>query len=445
MAVTSADTLSLGIIEEITAGVTPATPAFNLVRASGETLTFEPNVSENTELGGSGRSQRAGTVVGFTISGDITAEQLAPAPWLDAVLEGVMAEDFGECPLTGAAGGAIDNANRLTIGRELKTFTIEKRFPNAASVPGAMPITATPGATGSQTADLTFAGGASTGTGAAVFDVTVGNQTMRYSVPIGVGDDETAVAAAAVIIVNDRGGIVTASAVAGVLTLDAGTGKTVDGLTARSGADTYVYQRYKGSTFSVAAISITPNEDVSGTFTVVAGEPELDDLPITGATYVGAGSSAVFTAPEVIELTVGSLAVGTSCWTEMTITLDSQNRGIACIGSRGEREAVLGKLSVVAEGAVYFAGDQMLLEAMASNQVIGNSVITLTNADGDVLRFDLYQVKATNATLNAEATGSDLTIPVTLEPNPVTVCSDAGEDWDSTIIISKEDTAPTLP
>lgn len=444
MPVVSTDSLQLSLVPETTPGVTPATPAFDLIETSGETLIFEPNVSENTNLGGGGRSQEAGSVTGFSISGDINAAHLAPAPWLDLAIEGVLAEDFGDCPLTGANGGAIDNDNRVTVGQSIKTFTIEKRFPNPSTVQGAMPITATPGATGTQTVDLTFAGGASTGTGVAVFDVTVAGVTVRFSVPIGVGDDETAVAAAAAIIVNDRGTFVTATALAGVLTLDAGAGNTVDALVARAGSDAYVYQRYKGTTFSVMAISITPNEDVSGTFTMVAGEPELDDLPLTGATYTPANSGAVFTAPGVIELTVGDLAVGTSCWTELTLTLDSQNRGIACIGSRGEREAVLGKLRVTAEGSVYFSGDQMLLESVLNNQILGDSVITLLNVDGDVLRFDLYGVKAVSATLNADATGGDLTIPVTLEPNPVTVCSDSGEDWQSAIIISKENTVPPL-
>lgn len=443
MTVVAADSLQLGMIEETSRGITPTTPAFDLVRLTGETLTFETNVSESAELAGAGRFQKPGNVTGISVSGDISGVA-APAPWLDAAIEGVLAEDWGECPLTGASGGAIDDTDRVTVGQEMRSYTIEKRFPNPANVAGAMPIAAAAGASGSQTVDITYSGGATTGSGVSVINVTVNGISYSYSVPISPTDDETDVATAAAVIVNAGSGP-TATSALGVLTIDAGAGNTIESVSARAGADDYVYQRYIGCTFSTMTTSITPNEDVTMSFGVISGVPILDDLPLDGATYVGAGDNPVFTAPDVIELTIGSMAVGTSCFTSLEITLDSQNRGIACIGSKGERNAVLGTLACTLDGEVYFSGSQELLQAVINNEVIGDSVITLVNADDAVLRFDAFLVKANSATLNAESAGADLTIPVTLQPTPVVVCSDNGNDWSSGLIISKKNVAPTLP
>ena len=51
MAVIPTDSLQLGIVEETVPGQTPATPAFQLVRTTGETLTFSPETQEDQELG----------------------------------------------------------------------------------------------------------------------------------------------------------------------------------------------------------------------------------------------------------------------------------------------------------------------------------------------------------------------------------------------------------
>lgn len=347
MPVVSSDQLQLAIVEEVTPGVTPASPSFMLVRTSGESVTFTSSTSASAELTGSGgRCQRPANITGQSIGGDISFE-LAPAPWFDAALGGVLAAEWGECPLTGAAGGAI-GATEIVVGKDARTFTIEKRFPDPD----------TPGS--------------------------------------------------------------------------------------------YFYQWYKGATFSNMQINIVPNETVTGTVSVVGGEPELgtgtDAAPgIPGSTYASAGDGAVFTAPNVSELTVGSdLDIGTNCWTSVTIGLDSQNRGIPCIGSNGDREVVLGTLAASLVGEVYF-NDQDILQAMLDNQVVGDAVIILNNADSDVLRFDFFSTKPTAATVVASGTQTDVVMPLTLEPDGVTVCDDAGATWSSCVLISKTAAGPVLP
>lgn len=344
MPVVSTDSLQLAIVEEVTPGETPASPAFLLVRASSESITFSPNTSASTELnGGGGRCQRPSNVTGTTVGGDIGFEA-APAPWFDAAMAGVLGASWGECPLTGAQGGAIDDPGKIAIGDDLKTFTIEKRVPDP-DVPGS-----------------------------------------------------------------------------------------------------YFYQRYKGCSFSVLNLNVTPNETVTGTLSIIGGVPELATTAIAGATYASAGNSSVFTAPQVTELSVGSeLDVGTNCWTSAVINLDSQNRGIPCIGSTGDREVVLGQLAATLSGEVYF-NDQDILIAMLDNQQVGDSSLVLTNADGDVLRFDLFAVKPTAASVVTPGSNQDYTMPLTLEPSGIKICDDGGgNDWSSCVMVSKVDEAPVLP
>ncbi len=446
MPVVRASTTKVAIIEELIPLVTPATPEFTLVRVTGESISFEPTTSESQEFGGNSRSQKPANVTGLTVAGDLSGV-MAPAAWLDMAVEGVLAEDFGECPLTGAPGGGIDSVTRVTSGQDKKTYTIEKQFLNPGNVPGAVPMTAVAGAAGAQTADVTFATGPNVGSAVVAIEVEstafAGVRTFEASILAADDDDAAAAALAAVV---DADPDLTAAATLGVTTIDCGAGNTITTLTVVGiGADSFVYQWYRGSTFSTMVVGVTPNEDATVTFSVVGGEPDLGVLPIVGATYLPVGDSPVFTAPEVLDLTLGSMNVGTSCWTTLTITIDSQNTAIACIGSKGEREVVLGDITVSMEGEVYFSGSQALLQAVIDNRVIGDSVVTLSNADGDIFRFDIYGSKAVGATLTAESKDDNLAIPVTIEPTPRIVCDDGGSSWEAGLIISKENTSPPVP
>jgi hypothetical protein len=269
---------------------------------------------------------------------------------------------------------------------------------------------------------------------------------QRIMVPIAVGDDETDVGAKIAAEINKITGLTATDNTDGTVTVDAGTGNTVDTITVSAAQDEYFFQRYKGVTFTAMSFSVSPNSPVTGSVSIAGGSPELDVTPLAGATYVSAGNNPVFTAPQVVALSVGnSMAIGTHCWTSLTINIDSQNRGIACIGTQGDREVVLGTLQASVSGDVYFSS-QDILDSLLNNKTVGNSVITLSDAQGQVYRFDFYSMKPTTGQLTAGGAGQDLTIPLTLEPAPVKVCEDASNNpWDSGFILSKVDSAPTLP
>ena len=442
MSVVSTDTLQLSHVAEVTSGVTPTSPVFDIWRTTGESLVFSPETSESQELGGGGRFAKPANVTGMTISGDINFP-LAKFDALEAAIAGVFAATWGQCPLTGATGGAIDSVNRVTVGQVPQTFTIEKRFANPAYVAGTT-HTVSAAATGSQTCDITVAAATATGTGVVVIDVASSAMASQHVVvDIVVGDTESTLATKVAAAIDALTGI-SASAAAGVVTVDAGAGETVTTAAVRYGSDQYFYQRYKGCTYASFNLSVAPNTDITGSVSIVAGTPELDYLALSGATYTSAGSNPVFTAPQVLDLTVGDMGVNSHCWTSLNITLDSQNRGIPCIGTQGDREVVLGTLTAEVSGEVYFS-DQTILEALLNNDTLGDGIFTFSDADGNIYRFDFYGLKPTAGELSAGGTGQDLTIPVTLQPTPVTVCDDGSNNWLSGVIFSKVDTAPTLP
>ena len=441
MPVVSTDSLQLAHVEETVSGTTPGTPTFSVWRTTGESLVFSPETSESTELGGSGRFAKPSNVTGMSISGDINFP-LAKFDALEEAIAGVLTAEWGQCPLTGTTGGAIDSTNRITVGNTQKTFTIEKRFPNPAFVLGTV-HTVTAGSPGSQTADVTVAAATATGTGVVYVMFTILGTAYTAEAAIAVGADESAVATAIVNAVNEQlAG--TASAVAGVVTLDAGAGNTVSALSVRYGQDQFFYQRFVGATYSTLSLSVAPNTEITGSVGIVGGTPTLDKLPITGSTYTSAGSNPVFTAPQVIDLTVGDMGVSTHCWTSLNINIDSNNRGIPCIGTQGDREVVLGTLSMEISGEVYFS-DQTILEALLDNDTLGDGVFTFSDADDNVYRFDVYGLKPTAGEISAGGQGQDLTIPITVQPTPVAVCDDGSNDWLSGFVFSMVNTAPTLP
>ena len=181
------------------------------------------------------------------------------------------------------------------------------------------------------TGTITVSGASTVGSGVMVVDYTLTNGGGgRVYVVIPPGNDSTQAAVLVAAALDLVAELTSTSAVDDVTLDTTDGGDSIATMVTRSGVDSHVFQRYTGTTYSVLTLTTSPNQRVTGSVTVVAGEPELDYLPITGATYVTAGSGATFTAPEVLELTVGALpGIQTACWASLTITMDSRNREIS--------------------------------------------------------------------------------------------------------------------
>lgn len=441
MQVVSADQLQLSMIEEVTPGVTPASPAMNIWRTTGESLTFTPNTSESGELAANGRSAQPPTVTGVSVTGDINFR----LTWFQALkdaIAGVMAASWGYCPL----GGAFDSS-RVLVGDSKKTFTLEKRFPNPNFTPGgigAMTFVSS-GAPGASVT-ITVGGGPAVGTGVVEMQVVVDAGPVKYfSIPIAAGDTNLVLAATTQTILDADSELTAVDNLDGTVTLTT-SGTQIDSVAEDIGTDDYLYQWYRGSTFSALNLATSPNNEVTGSVSVIGGIPMLGSLPIAGVTYVQPVMGEVFTAPEVLALEAGAyLGKATHCYTSLDITLDSLNRGIGCIGYLGEKGVVLGTLQSTVAGDVYFA-DQDFLKALLRNETLGDGAYVFSNVDGEILRFDFFSLKATAGDLTAGGTGEDLTIPVEMQPTPVNACDDGATGrWQSSVIISTVNSKPTLP
>lgn len=153
----SADTTRLAIIRESTSGVTPANPAFQVLRITSESLNFTPETQNSAELNGS--RQLTDVIVSGGASGGDCAFEVSSNLGFELLLESVL--------------GSVWASDRLVVGELLYTHSIEKRWTIDAAnldpmaqydfhrmvraLADAMSLTFTPG--GPANGSVTFIGG----------------------------------------------------------------------------------------------------------------------------------------------------------------------------------------------------------------------------------------------------------------------------------------------
>lgn len=325
----NADVVQLAIAEETTPGV-PGTE-FYILRYTGESLTFNPILVEDNNIGGS-RSSDTDVSAGMTLDGSISF-RFSLEPWIMMALYAVLGTRPNENPLI--PGSSVFDPNQGVVGKTLRTFTIEKRFPD---------------------------------------EVT----------------------------------------------------------------DGYTYHRFVGASFSTMTFSLPANEVVTGEVTVVGGRIDITDTALTGTVYHPPENKKEFMTPDISELSIGTqLGIGTHCWQNLEITLDSQNEGISCLGTVGEREISLGSFLCLVTGDVYFV-DQSILDHVIQNQKIGDGTLILNNKANEAFRFDFFDLVPLSGTLNAGGVDEQLLIPMELQPTPKVVCKKGTEVWRSPLIIRED-------
>jgi len=108
----SADLLRLALVREATPGVTPANPAFQLLRVTSESLSYSPETQLSNELSPH-RMVTDVIVSGGQSGGDISFE-VSSNPGFELLLEACLANPW--------------TADELWVGQVLYTHSIEKRF-----------------------------------------------------------------------------------------------------------------------------------------------------------------------------------------------------------------------------------------------------------------------------------------------------------------------------
>lgn len=178
--------------------------------------------------------------------------------------------------------------------------------------------------------------------------------------------------------------------------------------------DVFTYHRFHHDAIAQMAITIAPGNPITGSLNV-SGGPMDDpaDAEIAGATYDSAGSEPVMTAPLVTELTIDAGTVSARCLSEFKIDLNSNVRGIQCIGSLGEREKVLGRFEATLSGNVYFASDDLLQHLL--DQDTFPVTVKVTDSEGEFYSLTFPKCKVTAAPVTAGGgTNSDVVVALAM-------------------------------
>lgn len=174
----------------------------------------------------------------------------------------------------------------------------------------------------------------------------------------------------------------------------------------------YLYHRFNSSAVASMSMNITPGREISASVQYSGGVMDLSAAVIGGATYPDPGVKPVFTAPEVSEITVAGVT-NTLCFSDLTMELNSNVRGIECIGTLGFKEQVLGRFEATLRGTVYFVSNDLLTYLV--NQTTFPATVKMEDALGNAYEFFFPRCKMTTGGANASGTGQDTVSNVTIQ------------------------------
>ena len=191
------------------------------------------------------------------------------------------------------------------------------------------------------------------------------------------------------------------------------------------------YYRIAGLSPTSVTIDVTPNQPVTWSFAFIGGEFSKDsdlatagDAEIAGSTYdppnplAGTSGGVPFLAEDVSLVTAQPLLrpnVGGNLhldYTNMSITIDSQNRDVELVG--GGSEIALGKVKATIEATVLF--DSLLAMNFMVNPATAGSAYNIEfGPSGNTIDFDINQAVVTNFRVDTPETSSDVVAQMTIE------------------------------
>lgn len=174
----------------------------------------------------------------------------------------------------------------------------------------------------------------------------------------------------------------------------------------------YLYHRFNSSAVASMSVNITPGREISSSVQFSGGVMDLATAAIAGVTYPDPGVKPVFTAPEVSEITIAG-STNALCFSDLTMELNSNVRGIECIGTLGFKEQVLGRFEATLRGSVYFVSNDLLTYLV--NQTSFPATVKMEDSLGNAYEFFFPRCKMTTGGANASGTGQDTVSNVTIQ------------------------------
>lgn len=184
----------------------------------------------------------------------------------------------------------------------------------------------------------------------------------------------------------------------------------------------YLYHIYTGCVVNSMTMTMSAGSEVTGSIAMVGKEADADTsttLPV-GATLTSPSKFNVLRAPEVQNILLDNVAntlataIGSSCVTDITLTLNANVRGVQCLGTLGNKESVLGRFESTAAITIFFNSNDVMEEFLAQGIVDVAFEIGDTAGD-DHYAFLIPRGKISANTVVAGGTGTDVVNSLTVQ------------------------------
>lgn len=371
MATSSGARHSMGYIAEVTAGVTPATPAFKAVRLNTTNLGLSKTTLQSAEL----RSDRQVADVrhgNYNIAGDIVSDLSYESydDFLEAVFCGAYAPSAARTSAAISAAAGDDSFNDSGNAFLTAGFKVGQRV----IVTG-------------------FSTGANNIIGGVISSVTAGKMIISG-------------AQGAAIVTEAAGPTVT------IVTQE----KTLKGGSTRRSftferrfTDIVQYLRYKGCEFDKLSLSVKPNAMVASTFSLMGRTMDaVAQTAIAGATYPAASTTAPMDSFSGV-ITEGGVAI--SKVTEISLNIVNGISPMFVVGSKGAADMSIGRFQITANISAYF-DDAALLNKFI-NETESSFVFDTVGPTG-TYRWTLPRIKYTGGQPDVGGEGPIiLSMPIT--------------------------------
>lgn len=171
------------------------------------------------------------------------------------------------------------------------------------------------------------------------------------------------------------------------------------------------YHWYHRNGVATMALRVTPNAVLTGTVTLAGANMDPGDTGVPGATYPDPGEYKLMTSPQVTEMAIAGITAP-QCFNTLTLTFNSNLRGVPCVGEESDREKALGRFIPTFDGTTYFVDNEhiLALKSQAEMQI----TITLTDGSGNSYTFFYPRASFITAPVVTPGTNQDVMQPISM-------------------------------